>query len=78
MRATVTSEGRVTVPKVLRDYLGLRAGSTIKFERLPSGDVVLRPITCKAKSPSSVVDRRRRRTTLQMTTEDIMALTRNG
>ena len=40
--ARVSPKGQVTVPKPVRDYLGLGAGSTVEFEVTDSGDVVLR------------------------------------
>ncbi len=76
MRATVTSKGRTTVPKAIRDYLGLRAGGTVMFDRLSSGEVVLRAIKRQFKSTSNLSSRHRRGSTVRMTTEEIMALTR--
>lgn len=32
MRATVSEKGQVTIPKPIRDALGIRAGTTIDFE----------------------------------------------
>jgi antitoxin PrlF len=78
MRATVTSKGRITVPKVIRDYLGLRAGGTVQFEQTSSGKVVLRLIKRKTKSTSNLSARHRHRATVRMTTDEIMALTRDG
>jgi AbrB family looped-hinge helix DNA binding protein len=43
MPTHVTSKGQVTVPKSIRDYLGLKAGSAVIFERTAGGDVVLKP-----------------------------------
>ena len=39
--ATVTSKGQVTLPKELRDALGLRPGSEVEFE-LEEGRIILR------------------------------------
>lgn len=41
MRATMTSKGQVTIPKAIRDRLGLREGSVIDFEEV-EGEVRLR------------------------------------
>ncbi len=38
----VSTKGQVTVPKPIRDYLGLDAGSAVEFEVTDAGDVVLR------------------------------------
>jgi AbrB family looped-hinge helix DNA binding protein len=39
--ATVTSKGQITLPKEVRDALGLRPGSKVQFE-IQRGRVVLR------------------------------------
>jgi antitoxin PrlF len=72
----VTRKGQVTVPKTVRDYLGLKAGSAVTFERLPTGDIVLRPVKSDKKRRASVFAKLRGRATVRMKTEDIMALTR--
>jgi antitoxin PrlF len=38
----VTVKGQVTIPKRVRDYLGIRPGSGVEFEVGPQGDVFLR------------------------------------
>lgn len=38
----VSPKGQVTVPKRVRDYLGITAGSAVEFEVSDAGDVVLR------------------------------------
>ena len=50
MPTIVTSKGQVTVPKSVRDYLGLKAGSAVSFERLASGEIVLQPVKRRAKA----------------------------
>jgi len=78
MPTNVTSKGQVTVPKQVRDYLGLKAGMAVTFERLPSGEIVLRPAKTRAKARPSVFQRLRGRATVKMTTEEILALTRGS
>lgn len=43
MATTLTSKGQVTVPKKIRDYLGLRPGSAVGFSLGPHGEVIVRP-----------------------------------
>jgi AbrB family looped-hinge helix DNA binding protein len=76
MPPLLTSKGQVTVPKTIRDYLGLKAGSAVTFERLASGEIVLRPTKPKGKARLSVFAKLRGRATVQMKTEEIMTLTR--
>ena len=37
----MTSKGQVTIPKRIRDYLGLKPGSQVEFEPTENGKVVL-------------------------------------
>lgn len=41
--STVTSKGQVTVPKAVRDYLGLGPGSKVEFRRAADGNVIIAP-----------------------------------
>ena len=42
MAHQVTSKGQVTIPKRVREYLGIQPGSGVEFEVGPQGDVLLR------------------------------------
>ena len=44
MSTTVTTKGQVTIPKQLRDYLGLEPGSRVDFGYTADGQVVIRPV----------------------------------
>ena len=44
MANNVTSKGQVTIPKKVRDRLGIAAGSAVAFELTDAGEVVLRAI----------------------------------
>jgi AbrB family looped-hinge helix DNA binding protein len=46
--STMTSKGQITVPKNLRDRLGLQAGSELDFSLSPDGAIVLRPVSKRA------------------------------
>lgn len=76
MPTHLTSKGQVTVPKSIRDYLGLKAGSAVIFERTPGGDVVLRPARKSPKRNPSRFAKLRGSATVRMTTDAILALTR--
>ncbi len=39
----MTAKGQVTIPKRLRDHLGLQPGSNVDFELADGGCVVLKP-----------------------------------
>jgi len=77
MATTITSKGQVTVPKSIRDYLGLKAGSSVTFERLRSGEIALRPVKKGRKAPVRLFSKLRGRATVKMSTDEIMALTRH-
>ena len=42
---TLTSKGQVTIPKAVRDELGLREGDRIAFRVLEDGTVIVEPET---------------------------------
>lgn len=41
MSTKVTSNGRVTIPKPVRDYLGIEPGSEVAFRRAADGNIVI-------------------------------------
>jgi antitoxin PrlF len=41
MATNVTSKGQVTIPKKVRERLGIAPGSAVAFELTEAGDVVL-------------------------------------
>ena len=43
MEAAITSKGQATIPKAIRDHLGLKPGGRVKFFIHPDGSVVLLP-----------------------------------
>lgn len=40
--ATLTSKGQTTIPKEIRDELGMKAGDRMTFTLLPDGSVIMR------------------------------------
>jgi len=74
MGSIVTSRGQVTIPKRLRDHLGIRPGSEVVFELTADGRVVLsRPAGPPAPSR---FERVRGTASTGLTTDQIMALMR--
>lgn len=47
--ATMTSKGQITLPKQMREELGLKAGSKVMFIRLSSGQYRILPRTRDVK-----------------------------
>lgn len=43
--ATITSKGQITIPKEVREELGLRVGDRVAFRVLDDGRVVVEPET---------------------------------
>jgi antitoxin PrlF len=41
MATTVTSKGQVTIPKPVRDHLGIGPGSRVSFRRAPDGSIII-------------------------------------
>ena len=72
---TLTSKGQVTVPKSVRDFLGIGPGSKVTFELTKKGDVVLRPVTARPVRRSAFA-KARDSATVRMRTDEIMRLTR--
>lgn len=44
MSTTVTTKGQVTIPKQMREYLGLTPGCQVDFAYTADGQVVIRPV----------------------------------
>jgi antitoxin PrlF len=43
METAITAKGQATIPKAVREYLGLKPGDRLKFFFHPNGSVVLLP-----------------------------------
>ncbi|NGZ59793.1 MAG: hypothetical protein CV081_04740 [Nitrospira sp. LK265] len=73
MIATLTSKGQATIPKPIRDHLGLHAGDHLDFVIEPDGHVTLRPATIDIMdigiSPASCAKRVKRRSRLKRCSE---------
>lgn len=69
----VTAKGQVTIPKRMRDRLGLKPGSEVTFELVPDGRVLLE---ARGGRPQSPFARLRGSAKGAMTTDEIMVLSR--
>ncbi len=74
MTTTVTAKGQVTIPKSVRDLLGIVPGSQVDFVRAADGSVVL--ARADKKRPASRFAKLRGHAGKGLDTEAIMALTR--
>ena len=50
MLGTLTSKGQITLPKAIRDKLGLDAGSQLQFTLLPDNTILARAIKPDVRS----------------------------
>jgi antitoxin PrlF len=73
----VTEKGQVTIPKALRDALGIGAGTEVQFER-SNDTIVVRKASGAPTRGRQFVERLRGRGDVAMTTDEIMALTRGS
>ena len=76
MSTIITSKGQVTIPKKVREYLGVRPGSAVNFELSANGQVVVRGATSGAPKPRSRFAKARGSATVKLSTDEIMAMTR--
>lgn len=72
--STMTTKGQVTIPKQVRDLLGLVPGSKLDFRRTADGRIELRPVD--GKMAKSVFAKLRGHAKGGRSTDEIMALTR--
>jgi antitoxin PrlF len=73
----VTEKGQITIPKSLRDALGIGAGSEVSFEVQRGGAaLIVRKIADGPTRGEQLAQRLRGRGDIAMTTDEIMALTR--
>ncbi|MBE9200208.1 MULTISPECIES: AbrB/MazE/SpoVT family DNA-binding domain-containing protein [unclassified Nodularia (in: cyanobacteria)] len=71
----ITSKGQVTIPVEIREKLGLIPNTEVEFEVI--GDAVyLKKAQVKFTTAKSLVERIRGKATVKMTTDEVMALTR--
>jgi AbrB family looped-hinge helix DNA binding protein len=72
--ATVTSKGQITIPKAVREAVGVKPGRKVDFKPLDDGHIA---IVKQGPKPKGRFDRFRGVATAALTTEETMALTRS-
>ena len=76
MSTVVTSKGQVTIPKLVREHLGIVPGTAVDFDLAEDGRVTVRKSAGEKPSKPSPIARIRGRASAGMSTDEIMALTR--
>ncbi len=71
----ITTKGQVTIPREVRDKMGLLPHSEVEFV-VEGNVVVLRKVENTNGRGKTVVERMRGRATVRMSTDESMALTR--
>ena len=60
LESAITTKGQATIPKAIREHLGLKSGDRVKFFIHPDGSVVLLPKRFASVLRGIVKPRRRR------------------
>ena len=77
--SAVTAKGQATIPKAIREYLGLKPGDRVKFFKHPDGTVVLLPKRPAREFEGLLRDRAKgRRVTIEDMNEAIVAGATSG
>jgi antitoxin PrlF len=71
----VTSKGQVTIPREIRQRLGIESGSEVEFKLDGDG---ARLVRARSRRGAKLARGMHGRATVAMTTDEIMALTRGG
>src|SRR6266403_1652309 len=69
VESAITVKGQATIPKAIREHLGLKPGDRVKFFVHPDGSVVLLPKLSASSLRGIVKSRRRRPVTIAEMTE---------
>jgi antitoxin PrlF len=54
-RSTVTSKGQITIPKEIRDQMGLKPGDRVDFVKDRTGRISLKPINTDIRSLKGII-----------------------
>ena len=73
MESAITVKGQATIPKAIREHLGLKPGDRVKFFVHPDGSVVLLPKLPISALRGILKSRRRRPVTIEEMHEAVVA-----
>ena len=79
MPTTVTVRGQVTLPKAFREAAGIKPGDRVNVRARPEGGAIIEPtmdLILQSAFRARIEDLRRRRPIRDMTTDEIMRITR--
>ena len=65
MESAITVKGQATIPKLIREHLGLKPGDRVKFFVHPDGTVVLLPKLPASALRGMLKSRRRKAATIE-------------
>ncbi len=78
MTTTLTSKGQVTIPKQIRDALGMSPGCSVQFAVNREGDVVIHKVGARAGRKPDRFESARGKADIKWRTGDLMALLRGS
>jgi len=73
----ITTKGQVTIPAAMRERLGLLPNTEVEFA-LAGDSLVVKKARRRGRRGRRVVEHLRGRGTVRLTTDEILALTRDG
>ena len=71
----ITSKGQVTIPVEIREKMGFLPDTEVKF-KITGNTVFLERVESSSKRSLHLINQMRRKATVKMTTDEILALTR--
>ncbi|TAG48822.1 MAG: AbrB family transcriptional regulator [Betaproteobacteria bacterium] len=78
MNPALTVKSQVTLPKPIRDFLGLSPGQRVRFEPLPDGRVAISAAELTESSAADPLAALRGSATVRQSTDDVMRMTRGA
>jgi AbrB family looped-hinge helix DNA binding protein len=72
----ITSKGQVTIPIEIRERMGFLPDTEVEFQIKGNTVMLKRRSGSLSRRPRDLINRMRRKATVEMTTDEILALTR--